>query len=483
MQPVVRHRWVLGLAGVAVTLGFAPFFMWPLAMVGLAVLWRAVEAAPTVKQAVWVGLGVGMAHQVTALYWLPRAFYIDADRSLVAGAAGGIPAMLAIAVYGALGVALVCGVVRALPVRVRAVGFVVVWVALEVVKSVHPMGFPWLPVGAMWGGSDVLMQGASVAGVHGLSLMIVGVAVLVATYNPVRWRVAAAVLLAVYGFGAVRLAGAPEMGGGDGPMVRLVQPNIQSAHKWNSEVRMGYLRETLGVAYGEGSQLARAIFMPETAVAFYLQEDPEVRKFVASGLYGEQALVTGSVRRDGDDAAMTFYNGLTVVHPDATLGGWYDKQLLVPFGEYIPLREVLDALPLPMAVRVMSQSRLDFTAGVASPLLPTPVGYALGLICYEGIFPYHVARYAYGARYLLNITNDNWFTGTTALAQHATLERLRAVETGLPLVRVANTGRTLMVDGYGRVVKQLPISTPAALDVALPPALEPTPFVRLARYF
>lgn len=176
---------------------------------------------------------------------------------------------------------------------------------------------------------------------------------------------------------------------------------------------------------------------------------------------------------------MQFYNGLTVLYADGSLGGWYDKQLLVPFGEYIPLRKVLDALPLPMPIKVMSQSRLDFTAGTASPLLTTPVGVALGLICYEGIFPYHVAKHAYGARYLLNITNDNWFTGTTALGQHATLERLRAVENGLPLVRVANTGQTMVVDGYGRVVRQLPINMAAFMDVPLPPALHPTILARL----
>ena len=467
------HGATVLLAGMAATLGFAPFFLWPVGVASIAYLWWLVREAASPRQAALAALVWGMGHQLTALYWLPRAFYLDADRSVMAAIAGGIPALVVIALYGALAVVLVAWSARSVPVSARPGVFVVGWVALEVIKSLHPMGFPWLPVGAMWGGSLPLLQTASVVGVHGISVLLVTLAVLVTSWQPWRWRVVAAMVLVAYAGGVMRLQDAPA-DDEDGATIRLVQPNIQSAHKWNPELRMQYLRETLATAYAPGSQRAEAIFMPEAAVAFYLQEEPSIRQLSASGLYGQQALVTGSVRRAGEGSAMQFFNGLTVLYPDATLGDWYDKQLLVPFGEYIPLRSVLDALPLPAPIRVLSQSRLDFTHGTVSPLLTTPVGHALGLICYEGIFPYHVLRHARGADYLLNITNDNWFTGTTALAQHATLERLRAVETGLPLVRVANTGLTMLVDGYGRIRHQLPPNQAGYLDVPLPPSQVPT---------
>jgi apolipoprotein N-acyltransferase len=155
--------------------------------------------------------------------------------------------------------------------------------------------------------------------------------------------------------------------------------------------------------------------------------------------------------------------------------------LLVPFGEYIPGRTLLDSLPLPLTLRTFSQSRIDFTHGSRSPLLPTPAGYGLALICYEGIFPLHVGRYAPEARYLINVTNDSWFTGTIALYQHAALTRLRAVETGLPVVRVANTGITVVFDGVGREISRLPINTAAYLDVHLPKPLDETPFIKLLK--
>jgi apolipoprotein N-acyltransferase len=276
-----------------------------------------------------------------------------------------------------------------------------------------------------------------------------------------------------------------------GEMVRVVQPNIQSAHKWDAQKRWEFLQETLavGLAGDASSTTPKTVIMPETAVAFYLDEEEDVRQAlterIAARLPSDGGLVTGTVRREVDMTTFAehYYNTLAVMDTKGILRGWYDKRLLVPFGEYIPGRSWLERLPLPVAIRTISQSRIDFTHGTRSPVLPTPAGLAVGLICYEGIFPLQVAEAAQEARYLINVTNDGWFTGTIALYQHAALTRLRAVETGLPMVRVANTGITIVYDGYGRVLAKLPINTPAYADVALPQPLNETPLVRLIGFF
>jgi apolipoprotein N-acyltransferase len=269
--------------------------------------------------------------------------------------------------------------------------------------------------------------------------------------------------------------------------VRVVQPNITSAHKWDAQKRWEFLQETMKVALAgdPSASVPPTIIMPETAVAFYLNEEDDVREALTSQLAARLpkggGLVTGTVRREvaKDGKAEHYFNSFTVLDTHGILRAMYDKRLLVPFGEYIPGRSWLEALPLPVTLRTMSQSRIDFTHGTLSPLMTTPAGYAVGLICYEGIFPLQVAEAAAEARYLVNITNDGWFTGTIALYQHAALTRLRAVETGLPMVRVANTGITVVYDGLGRQVARLPINTAAHADVALPNPLEETPFVRM----
>lgn len=477
--------WVL-LAGACMTLGFAPFGLWPIAVGSLAVLWVLVRHAASARQALGAALVWGMGHGVTALYWLPWAFYKDADNSLLAAIAGGVPAMLGVAFYGALGVALVCVLAWVTGQRhgwnVAAVVWVGLWVLVEFVKGLHPMGFPWLPVGAVFARSVPMMQLAALAGVWGLSLLALALAVLVSRGTRRGVTAAAVLVLAVIAGGAWRVHTAP--GDAGTTMVRVVQPNIQSPHKWDAEKRWEFLKETMQVALAQ-EPVPPTVVMPETAVAFYLDEEDDVRRAVA-GRFAEaapagSALVTGTVRREEDPETFLFkyYNSLAVLGGDGAVREAYDKRLLVPFGEYIPLRSWLEKLPLPGPVRTLSQSRLDYSAGTRPPLFATPAGPAVGLICYEGIFPLPVLHAAREARYLINVTNDNWFTGTIALYQHAALARLRAVESGVPLVRVANTGLTVVYDAYGRVVLRLPINMAMAQDVALPPVAPRTPLMRL----
>lgn len=470
------------LLGLVATLGFAPFFLWPLLLASVALLYRLIVSS-TPRRAALIGLLWGFAHNISALYWLPRAFYLDADRSVSAAIMGGIPALIGISLTASLFVVVTAYLTRRVPQGARPFTFMAVWMFWEIGRSLTTLGFPWLPLGAAWGGSLPLMQSAVLWGVHGLSILMLTGAMLVATPTAARMRWAAALLLALYAGGIYRLHNAPQPAtqcSEQSPCVRMVQPNVQSAHKWNPAIRWQYLNDTLTLARSNPVSDTSIIIMPETAVAFYLEEEPEVQAALAKLIQPGQTLMTGTVqRRPGQ-----YFNGFVSVDKRGeylNLLGWYNKRLLVPFGEYIPFRNLIEMLPLPGPVRTMSQNRLDYIPGTYPPALATHHGEAVPLICYEGIFPYHVALAAHDARMLVNITNDNWFTGTTALAQHATLERLRAIETGLPLVRVANTGITFMVTPYGQITARLPINTAAVLDVPLPEMLPTTPFIRLVK--
>jgi apolipoprotein N-acyltransferase len=476
--------WVFFI-GMFTTFADAPFALWPVGLATLAFLYGLVRRASGPRQAFGAGLVWALGWQVAALYWLPRAFYLDADRSVAAAVFGGIPALLGLALYGALGIGLVCALARWTPARVRAPAFVAAWLALEVAKSLSPYGFPWLPLGAMFAPDPWLAQLASLGGVYLLSLLALAVAVLASRLSPARWLAALALLGLSAGFGAWRLHQAPAVGQGATALIRVVQPNIQTPSRWDPHLRYQYLLAALQVAFPPGITSKPAlVVMPESAVAFFLDEETPIRGLVASHLAPGQVMLTGTVREEVPPTARDprdnrYFNSLMAVGADGKILDLYDKHLLVPFGEQIPFHSLLNRLPLPFDLRTVSQSRLDYTPGTAAPLLMTPAGPALGLICYEGIFPLYVAQWAAHANFLVNVTNDNWFTGTIALAQHANLARLRAIETGRPLVRVANTGITLVADGYGRTVATLPVNTIAVADVPLPPALPATPFLRL----
>lgn len=473
MRTAFFRRPVGGLllaGGALMTLGFAPFFVWPLAVLSVGFLGYFVREARGWKQGFGAGFVWGLGHHVTALYWLPMAFVMDADGDWVTGLAGGIPAWLVVAVYGALGM----GVCAALAVRwgakVWRVGlFGALWVAMDMLKAASAYGFPWLPVGAVWAGNDVLIQAAAnPLGVFGVGALVLLMGLSWAAL-PVRRAalVNLAVLAGALGWGWWRLDdGGPAR---EGPVVRLVQPDITSPHKWDPRLRTQFLYTTMDTAWaGPVPDMPDVVVMPETAVAFFMDEDEGVREALAQHMGPTETLVTGTVRRNVlPDGHMQFWNALVSMDAGGTILGEHDKHVLVPFGEFIPLRSLLDKLPLPAPLRTLSQSRLDFTEGEDMGLLPTAAGPALGLICYEGIFPWYVWRHAKGARWLVNVTNDNWFTGTIALYQHAALARLRAVETGLPLIRVANTGVSVAWDGKGRELGRLGAGVRGRVDVRL----------------
>jgi apolipoprotein N-acyltransferase len=474
----IGPRLQLVLAGVALTLGFAPFDLWPLAFAGLVVWALQVRAALTRKQAAIRSLWFAMAHGISAIYWLPWAFWHDSD-SMAFAVFGGVPAMLGIAYWLALGYVLAAVVAW----RWRgntAQYFAVLGAALvliDVLRMTTPYGFPWLPLGALWVGSSpgapLLAQLAHVGGMPLLSAMVAAVVMLIATLRPTLWLCAALIIATTASYGAWRtLDPIPQ----EGPMVRVVQPNL-GAHKWDPVRRWDFLRETLWVATMPNLNGTPAtpdvVVLPETGVPFLLAETPEALAMIHAALGPSVTLITGSIRREENENGERFYNTVQSLQ-NSTILASADKRLLVPFGEFIPLRGVLDNLPLPVTLRVLSQSRTDFSHGTGPMNLVTPFGLMTGLICYEGIFPFFVAQQAQNAVALMNVTNDAWFTGTTALYQHAALQRVRSIETGLPLLRSANTGISMVVDGHGRILKALPPSAAGVMDVRLPNALPKT---------
>jgi apolipoprotein N-acyltransferase len=147
----------------------------------------------------------------------------------------------------------------------------------------------------------------------------------------------------------------------------------------------------------------------------------------------------------------------------------------VPFGEFLPFQSLLESVGLQQLTRV----RGGFNAGAARRLLRIPgLPPAAPLICYEAIYPGYAVPRGERPRWILNLTNDAWFGITPGPHQHFAQARLRAIEEGLPLVRVANNGISAIVDPLGRIVNMLPLGSDGLIDGALPQALEETVYAR-----
>lgn len=471
--------------GVSATAAMPPlhlvFFLIP-AFTGLLLL---IDSSARRRDAFALGWWFGLGHFASGLYWVAFAFLVDAERHAwmapfaVAGLAGVCAAFPALA-------ALLGRVFRGFgPGRVPA--FAVAWAVLEWLRSWVFTGLPWNLVGSVWTVSDSMIQATALFGVHGLGLLTVAAAAAPVLFidagamaRPRRVALAIAVMVAplalVWAGGVFRLAHA-ETRFVPGVHLRLVQPAIPQADKWRSESRLGHVVEQVRLST-DGADAADPspthVIWAETAVPFFVEYDPAIRAVIAEATPAGGLTLFGAPRRSPPGTApYRVWNSLFAIDAEGRLVGTYDKHRLVPFGEYVPFRDILD-------LSKITSGGTDFSPGEGRQTLDLPGLPAVGpLICYEAIFPGKVLDSARRPNWLVNVTNDGWFGVSSGPYQHFAAAKLRAVEEGIPLVRVANTGISGVVDAYGRTTVSMPLGRKGVVDSALPASLKGvTPYGR-----
>ena len=270
-------------------------------------------------------------------------------------------------------------------------------------------------------------------------------------------------------------------------MLRLVQPNIPQKDKWQAQNRGKHFNNllTLSSLNIEPGIVERPthIIWPETATPFVLDGNDPALRIISQIIPSKGALLTGSPRRTVvDKTTVNVWNSLHVVDGSAKIVETYNKSHLVPFGEYIPFRRYLDNFT---SLTKLTRGRIDFSSGSGKRTLSVPGAPPVSpLICYEVIFSGSVVSNGKNGEskpeWLLNITNDAWFGVSSGPYQHLAAAQLRAVEEGLPLVRVANTGISAVIDGLGRIYRESKLNERTYIDSKLPMSLkEPTIFSKI----
>lgn len=433
-------------AAAALTLAFPRFDVEPLAFVALIPLLFALEGL-TARQGAWLGFVFGLHWNVFLLYWLSPAT---------------TPGFLAAIVYLALYPALF----GLLYVAARRHGNVsalvaapVLWVAVEWLRSLGYLAFPWGLIAHTQYKWNLFIQVADLAGTWPISLAVVTVNAL--AYHICKNRRHVATWLRAGGavaglLGAFCLYGAfARVPPYEGPPVRLavLQPNIDQDVKWDPAYRDETMRILADLSYEARREGAEFVVWPETATPFYLFENYYYRNLVTElAADMDVFLLTGTVEREPRPAVVRGndhyrYNAAALLTPGRDVAGRYAKVRLVPFGEHIPWEADLPALS-----NTLFTDSGDFTPGPGWDIMRAR-GFDFGCsICYEIIFPdisrEHTRR---GADFLVNLTNEAWFGRTNAPYQTLAAAVFRAVENRSWLVRAANTGVTCFIDPNGRV--------------------------------
>jgi apolipoprotein N-acyltransferase len=476
-------------AGAASALAMAPVNAWPVLFLTFPVLVWLVDGSAAGRwggtaSAAIAGWCFGFGYFVFGLYWIGYAFLVDAKTFawLLPFAVAGLPAYLAL--FTAAGLALA----RLLWVRgsLRIVALAVALTATEWLRGHLLTGFPWNTFGYALTEPLALAQTVSLVGIWGMTFLAVAIgaspAVLADDVADTRalWRapvLALMLLAAMAAVGAVRLSIHPTQFVKD-VNLRLMQPDLQQDEKFNyaakDAVMARYLRlsERSTRPGAQGLAGVTHLIWPESAFPFFLTREPDVLARIAELVRPGITLITGAVRPlETGERVSGAYNSVYVIGHDGSIGGIYDKVHLVPFGEYLPFERVLEKIGFMSLTKQVGgfssgdRHRVMHVAG-APPMLP--------LICYEAIFPGEAMPPGERPGWILNVTNDGWFGISSGPYQHLQQARVLAIAEGVPLVRVANTGVSAVIDPVGRIVRSLPLGTEGVIDARLPRAIEPT---------
>ncbi len=478
-----RRFWkIAGLSfflGLLLAATFAPLhivFLLPISFSGLLIL---LSYAQTRKQAFFIGWWFGWGQFIAGLYWIGIAFTIDAEAhaALIPLPTLGLPAVLAIF----SGLATLATHLTKAKGLCRILAFTGFWVLFEYGRGYIFTGFPWNLAGYSWGNILPMMQWVSYIGIYGLTLFTVLICSIpsLLTDKSLKLRYKNSVIIldclllaAMLAIGYARIPTNPLPFLSDN-IIRIVQPNILQAEKWKSAKRFSHIKKLTELSSQAATNPPRHLIWPETAVPFFLTTDEQLKFYLLRIVPQMGTLITGAPRKNPQ--TREYWNSVHVLEKSGDISGIYDKQHLVPYGEYMPLRNLMRAIGLTSLIPVLDQMS-DFSLpadpdSARKVLEIQDLGVARILICYEVAFPWEVASKTQ-FDWILNVTNDAWFGNTSGPYQHLVTTRARAIEQGTSVVRAANSGISAIIDGYGRILQEIPLNQAGFIDGSIPEKIQ-----------
>lgn len=488
---VAAHPRIAALGcGLLAASGFPPLHLWPLALLGLAGFAALIAGSRGWAHAARLGWLFGAAHFTLANNWIATAFTYQAEMPAFLGWIA-VPLLAAyLAVYPAMaaGLARALGGTAPLPLALALGG---AWAFAEWLRSWVFTGYAWDPLGLMLlgpldrPGLAALLPWMGTYALSGLAALIgAGLAVLLA-------RRAWGRLLAVFALLAVGVY-LPGRAPAEGTLaVTLIQPGFKQEDIDDPSKYEAQFRELARLSAPRRDPGERLVLWPESGLPDYLRPgypkryylattagaDPGFARARIARTIGEGSLLlTGAVDLEVQGGkAIGAYNAVTALDDRGEFAGTYRKAHLVPYGEYLALRWLLE----PLGATRLVAGTIDFIPGPGPRTLDLGRFGRAGIqICYEIVFAGEVVDRANRPDYIFNPSNDGWF-GAFGPPQHLAQARLRAIEEGLPVLRATVSGISAVIDGHGIVRQHIDTGPAGRIDAKIPPALGPTWFARL----
>ncbi len=477
LNAIIRIKFVLPiLLGALAVLGFAPFYIFPASIIsvaGIAYLWLKADT----PKAAWIlGCSYGFGLYGFGIYWIYICLHTF----------GGMPWW-----FAGFATACLCGFMA---IFVGLIGYLskkfsmpwlsvpILWGLSDWMRSWIFTGFPWLTLGYSQMPHSPLAGFMPIIGVYGVSVLTALIACLLTAIfvyvrqksEPIKVRnaIAAITLLLVTGLMLKAIEWTTPIGK---PIsVALIQGNIPQLEKWSPETAQSTIDAYINMVEQSKAQL---IVLPETALPVIASQlDASVTQSLNEHARRNQGgIIVGVVEQD--DSTNEYFNSALCF--GCPLVASYRKNHLVPFGEFIPLKQVFgwiyrDWLNMPLS---------DLSRGGNTQGHMKIVSQKIAMnICYEDVFGEEIASNNKSSTLMINISNDAWYGQSIAAYQHLQFSQARALETGRMMLRATNTGATAAIDPHGYVLAHAPHDTKITLDVTAQGYTGSTPYVRLGNW-
>jgi apolipoprotein N-acyltransferase len=446
--------------GILLTLAFAPFNLAFMVVISFTLFLGILERCPNIKATIYCGFLYGFGYFCTSLYSFSEALLLEGFKFawLLPLSLFALPAVLSLIFI----VPIACCTFYIEYATLRALIFGNMWFVSEYIRANFIWPFPWNMLGCTLTCSDVLLQSAFLFGIYGCTYIVAIIGAIPHSRN--IYAIIAAILqlgfMAYYGYSRTENALVEYH---ENIKVRLIQPNL-AHHFGHPELQAISFEQLVLYSFYKRDNSITHIFWPEASFPYLVGGDGKYEQMLRGIAPTNGAFIFGADRKiELADNTGKYYNSVLALDSLGKTLAVYDKETLVPFGEFIPMRKFLPFMDK------IAYGASEFSPGFNSEKVISLPNFPkfLPLICYEIIFP-DLLKGTPRPDFLLNITNEVWFGNSLAPDQMFAMARFRAAEYGLPVIRVSNHGLSAVIDPYGRVLDVKPVGFAGYIESKIP---------------
>ena len=454
------------LLGALATFSLEPYKVYPLVFCFSFAIFGICKAGD-LKEIFFLSLSFAFGWFSFGLYWIANAFLVKSGFYifLMPVAAALLPLLLSLI----WSIAFITAKLISLKIGELHINIVIVLSISEYLRG-KLLNFPWLMPGNFFSSQELLIQGFSFIGSYSMNvviLLIVILPILIIKYKklsilPTFIISISTIFLFIKSYD--RYLNRPISTFNESHLINIIQPNIKQEIKWKKALRIDHHQKLIDLSklnYSDENLLSILNIWPETAFMGLYPRDKNLLYHLSQRFLNakkNEFLFTGLISRHKDD----YFNSALLINSRAQVKNIYDKNVLVPFGEFIPFRKILPRFDL-------LENKIDFSNGRKIEPVEIDNYYKfVPLICYEILFSDLIFKSLdEETSIIINITNDAWFGNSIGPIQHFQFAKIRAVEFGIPVIRVANTGYSGLVSPYGEVLKKLDFNKKGTLSFKL----------------